>query len=150
MLTIFPRLDMPNQTYIGIDFGLANVGIAVGQSITGTASALSTIKVSKKSNWDKLDQIIKEWNPIAIIIGLPLTEDGKEQETTKQVNNFSKKLQNRYQLPVHKVDERYSSMHAQEEFAEARKSGRAKRKQSKDLDSHAAKIILQRWLDQLL
>ena len=141
---------MPNQTYIGIDFGLANIGIAVGQTITKTASALATIKVGNKLNWALLDQTIKEWQPTALIIGLPLTEDGKEQETTRQVKNFSKKLHNRYQIPIYQVDERYSSMHAQEDFANARKIGSAKRKQSKDLDSHAAKIILQRWLDQLL
>jgi putative Holliday junction resolvase len=141
---------MPNQTFIGIDFGLANIGIAVGQSITGTASALKTIRVGRKLDWNEMDQIYQQWKPIAFVIGLPLTEDGEEQESTRQVINFSKKLQSRYQLPVHKMDERYSSMDAQSEFSNARKFGNAKRKHAKDLDSHAAKIILQRWLDQLL
>jgi len=138
---------MPN--YIGIDYGLTNVGIAIGQSITGTAAALKTIKVNKKFNWEALDEIIKQWQPEAIIIGLPLTEDGKEQLITKQTRNFNKKVINRYNLPVHEVDERYSSMQAQEAFAEARKIGNAKRKGSQKLDSHAAKNILQRWLDNL-
>lgn len=141
-------LDMPS--YIGIDYGLTNVGIAIGQSITGTAAALKTIKTNKSFNWDALDEIIKVWMPEAIIIGLPLTEDGQEQLITKQTRNFSKKLLNRYNLPVYEVDERYSSMQAQESFAEARKIGNAKRKDSKNLDAHAAKNILQRWLDNLV
>ncbi|VAW41524.1 Putative pre-16S rRNA nuclease Yqg [hydrothermal vent metagenome] len=134
-------------SYIGIDYGLANIGVAVGQSITQTATALQTIHIKHKFNWAELDKIIKQWQPDAIIIGLPLTEDGHTQLITKQVLNFAKKLISRYQLPVHEVDERYSSIQAQEEFAIARKQGNAKRKQGKYLDAHAAKNILQRWLD---
>ncbi|MEZ5495834.1 MAG: Holliday junction resolvase RuvX [Gammaproteobacteria bacterium] len=140
---------MLNQTFIGIDFGLANTGIAVGQTITATASALKTIHNQGKFNWEELDKIIQQWQPNAIVIGNPLTESGEEQETTRQVANFAKKVTSRYQLPVHLVDERFSSMLAQKEFAEARKSGNAKKKHAENLDSHAAKIILQRWLDSL-
>ena len=135
------------HNYIGIDFGLANIGIAIGQSITKTASALKTIHTSKQFNWDELDEVIKQWQPAAIIIGKPLDEDGQEQLTTKQAHNFAKKLIRRYHLPVHEVDERYSSLQAQDEFASARKLGNAKKKHSKNLDAHAAKNILQRWLD---
>ena len=140
---------MPNHSYIGIDFGLRNIGIAVGQSITGTAAALKTIHVKNKFNWDELDEIIKQWQPSAIIIGKPLTEEGKEQLATKQAHNFAKKLLNRYKIPTHEVDERYSSMQAQDAFADARRQGNAKRKHSKNLDAHAAKNILQRWLNTL-
>ena len=137
-------------SYIGIDFGLANIGVSVGQSITKTAAALKTIHVKHKFSWDELDNIIKQWQPKAIIIGRPLTEDGQEQLTTKQAHNFANKLKHRYKLPIHEVDERYSSMAAQEEFAQARATGNAKRKHGKKLDAHAAKNILQRWLDTLL
>jgi putative Holliday junction resolvase len=139
---------MPN--YIGIDYGLANIGIAIGQSITNTASALQTIHITNKFVWDEMDKIINQWQPTAIVIGLPLNEDGSEQLITKQVHNFAKKLISRYQLPVYEVDERYSSIQAQDEFAQARKDGNAKRKHGKDLDAHAAKYILQRWLDSQL
>lgn len=139
---------MPN--YIGIDYGLANTGIAIGQSITNTASALKTLHTNQKFNWDELDKIINQWQPEAIIIGKPLSEDGKKQLMTKQAHNFAKKLIHRYKLPVYEVDERYSSMLAQDEFANARKQGNAKKKHSKDLDAHAAKHILQRWLDTQL
>ena len=135
------------HNYIGIDYGLANIGIAIGQSITKTASALKTIHFNQKFTWDELDNIIKQWQPAAIIIGKPINEDGEEQLMTKQAHNFAKKITNRYQLPVHEVDERYSSMQAQDEFANARKQGKAKRKHGKNLDAHAAKHILQRWLD---
>ena len=139
---------MPN--YIGIDYGLANIGIAIGQSITNTASALKTIHRNSKFDWCDMDEIIKQWQPTAIIIGKPLSEDGTEQLITKQVHNFAKKLIGRYNLPVYEVDERYSSMQAQDEFANARKQGNAKKKHGKHLDAHAAKYILQRWLDSQL
>jgi len=139
---------MPN--FIGIDYGLTNIGIAIGQSITNTASALQTIHVKHKLDWIDMDKIINQWQPTAIIIGKPLDEDGSEQLITKQVHNFAKKLKTRYQLPVYEVDERYSSMQAQDEFAQARKQGNAKKKHAKDLDAHAAKNILQRWLDSQL
>ncbi len=138
------------HSYIGIDFGLKNIGVSVGQSITNTASALKTIHINNKFTWDELDDIINKWLPKAIIIGRPLTEDGKEQLTTKQAHNFANKVKNRYKLPVYEVDERYSSMAAQEEFAQARAMGNAKRKHGKSLDAHAAKNILQRYLDTLL
>lgn len=136
-------------SYIGIDFGLANIGISIGQSITKTAAALKTIHVKNKFSWDELDAIIKQWQPKAIIVGRPLTEDGQEQLTTKQAHKFANKLHARYKLPIHEIDERYSSMAVQEEYAQARASGNAKRKHSKNLDAHAAKNILQRWLDTL-
>ena len=139
---------MPN--YIGIDYGLANIGIAIGQSITNTASALKTLHRNHKFNWDRMDEIIKQWQPEAIIIGKPLNEDGQEQLTSKQAHNFAKKLIKRYRLPVYEVDERYSSMQAQDAFSDARKQGKAKRKHGKNLDAHAAKYILQRWLDSQL
>jgi len=139
-------------SYIGIDYGLRNIGIAIGQSITATASALTTLTLhkGKKFTWDEFDKIMKQWQPQAIIIGLPLTEEGNEQLISKQSRNFAKKLKQRYSIEVHEVDERYSSMQAQEDFAHARHQGHAKRKHSHNLDAHAAKNILQRWLDTQL
>jgi putative Holliday junction resolvase len=144
----FPDFMSPSCSYIGIDFGVANMGIALGQSITKMAAALKTIHIkNKKFKWGELDEIIKQWQPAAIIIGLPLTEDGEQQLVTKQASNFAKKLIIRYKIPVFEVDERYSSMQAQDDFAEARRQGSAKKKHGKNLDAHAAKNILQRWLD---
>ena len=141
---------MLNHCYIGIDFGLANIGIAIGQTITGQASALKTIHTNHKFDWHELDEIINQWQPEAIIIGKPLTEDGQQQLATKQAHNFAKKVRQRYKIEVHEVDERFSSMQAQQDFAEARKHGKAKRKHGKNLDAHAAKNILQRWLNEIL
>ena len=136
-------------SYIGIDFGLSKTGIAVGQSITKTASALTTLHTHGKFNWQGLDKIIEQWQPEAIIIGKPLNEDGQPQLISKQAHNFAKKVKNRYKITVFEVDERYSSMQAQADFAAARKQGSAKRKHAQNLDAHAAKNILQRWLDNL-
>ncbi|MCF6318484.1 MAG: Holliday junction resolvase RuvX [Proteobacteria bacterium] len=144
----YPGSSYPSCSYIGIDFGMVNIGIALGQSITGISAALKTIHVkNKKFTWHELDEIMEQWRPAAIVIGLPLTEDGEEQLITRQTRNFAKNLIIRYKVPVHEVDERYSSMQAQEDFAQARKQGNAKKKHSKTLDAHAAKNILQRWLD---
>lgn len=139
---------MQELTLIGVDFGLKNIGLAVGQTLTSTASALKTIKYRKPFNYTELDVVIKQWQPDKIIMGLPLTEDGEPQKISKIVEAFAQQLTQRYQIPIEFMDERYSSMEAQAEFASARASGMVKRKGAQNLDSLAARTILQRWLDQ--
>lgn len=134
-------------TLIGIDFGLKNIGLAVGQTLTNSASALKSIKYSQPFNWRDLDKVIKDWQPKLIILGLPLTEDGEKQTITKEVEKFANMLDERYSIKIKYTDERYSSLEAQSEFAESRALGLTKKKDAKNLDSVAAKNILQRWLN---
>lgn len=136
--------------YLGIDFGMKNIGLSVGQSITKTASALRNIKYNNPMNWGDFDKIIQQWEPNKIIIGWPLTEDGRVQKINNAIKTFSKEIAARYHLEVIFADERYSSMQAQSEFADARSIGVAKKKNSKNMDSYAAKHILQRWMDSNL
>lgn len=79
-----------NKIFICFDFGEKNIGIAIGQKITKTATSLTTLKSRKKKiNWIKIKKILKDWKPDKIIIGLPMDMYGKEQEITKKVYNFA-------------------------------------------------------------
>jgi len=135
------------KTLLGVDFGLKNIGVAIGQTLTKTASPLNTILFKSPMNWREFDQYINQWSPSKIILGWPLDNNGKEQKVNSHIKAFKEQLTQRYKLPVELCDESYSSMLAQDNFATARSLGIAKKKNAKNLDSHAAKFILQRWMD---
>jgi putative Holliday junction resolvase len=130
------------QTLLGFDYGKLRIGIAVGQDITGTASALCTLNCPDgRPDWDKISDLIAEWSPGSLVVGLPLHADGSDSATTLAVRSFSRELEARYQLPVYAMDERLSSHAAKElqrEIPGKNKDG---------VDALAAKIILQNWLD---
>lgn len=137
------------QTYLGIDFGFKRIGLATGQSLTGSTSALHTLPNDKQqTNWDALDKVIHEWQPDAFILGLPLNKDGTDHEVSKAVRRFATTLEDKYQKPVHFQDERLSSSEAENLLQQQRASGNRKKKvQKKDIDKLAAALILQRWID---
>lgn len=137
------------QTFLGIDFGFKRIGLATGQSLTGSSSALQTIPNNKQNtNWEALDKVIREWQPHAFVLGLPLNKDGTDHEVTKAVRCFAKTLQEKYKHPVHFQDERLSSSEAENLLQQQRASGNRKKKvQKEDIDKLAAALILQRWLD---
>jgi putative Holliday junction resolvase len=129
-------------TLLGFDFGLQRIGVAVGQEITGTATALTTVRSRNgKPDWDMIMELISTWRPDALVVGLPLHADGGESEFTRRVKRFIRQLEDRYKLPVHPMDERLSSHAA----AEHRSQGSHKLKSS-GLDAFAAKEILESWL----
>ncbi|MCX7554604.1 Holliday junction resolvase RuvX [Marinicella sp. S1101] len=132
---------------LGIDFGQKRIGLAVGQTLSYAANPTKVLP-NNKDFFKLLSEEIKEWNISQIIIGLPLGMDGEEQEITRQVKNFSQKVQRHSQLPVHLVDERLSSYEAERRFAESRSAQMSKAKDKKNIDAFAAQIILQSWLDQ--
>ena len=126
---------------IGIDYGTQHVGIAVGQAVTGTAQALPSIRADKKHIlWQQLDKILKQWQPDALVVGLPLHMDGSTQDITCEVRGFISKLKKTYSVPVFTVDERLSTVEA--------KSQGDTRKADIDIDSEAARLILESWLRQ--
>jgi len=130
------------QTLLGIDYGRHRIGIAVGQDITGTATALCTLNCPDgRPDWERIDKLINEWSPAALVMGLPLHADGTDSEITRAVRKFARQLETRYHLPVHTMDERLSS-HAARELCSAKRG-----RNSADIDSTAAMIILQNWLD---
>jgi len=136
-----------HQFILGIDFGQKRIGLAVGQTLTRIANPLSTVK-NDGAFWHTLQTQIKEWNIEQIIIGLPLQMSGEEQEITRQVKNFSKKIKRETQLPVHYVDERLTSFEAERQFKDSRQANLSKAKDKAQIDAMAAQIILQSWLDQ--
>ena len=126
------------QTLLGFYFGTQRIGIAVGQSITGTATALCTIKSRNgKPDWDRITELIKHWRPDALVVGLPLYDDGSDSDISKAARKFTQQLQGRYRLPVHNMDERLST-HAAKQHMKQQSS-------KQEVDAVAAMIILQNW-----
>lgn len=136
-------------TLLGFDFGTRRIGVAVGSRRLGSARALTTLDCAKGPNWDAVAQLIDEWHPVALVVGVPLTLDGEAQPATTGAQRFIRQLQARYGLPVHAADERMSSMEAQSQLRERRVSGQRRRRvQDADIDSTAAKLILEHWLGE--
>lgn len=137
------------NTLLGIDFGLRRIGVATGQTLTRSATPLTTLDNSPgHTNWQAIEQVIKEWRPDAIVIGLPLNRDGSDHNLTRTVRQFRDTLAQRYNGPIHWQDERASSQEAEHNLSTQRAHGDLRRKVKKeDIDKLAAAIILQRWLD---
>jgi len=132
---------------LGFDVGSKLTGVAVGNRFTTSARALTTIAVRDgEPDWHRLDALHKEWLPDTLIVGLPLTLDGGEQQASRAARRFAGQLQKRYGLPVAFVDERHSSQDAAERFAEARAAGLKRRRDAVTIDAEAAAVIVERWL----
>jgi putative holliday junction resolvase len=132
---------------LGFDYGGRRIGAAVGQSITGTATALAVIANSAQGpDWNAIDKLIKEWRPAQLLIGLPLTLGGEEQAASRAARVFGLALAERYRLPVLEHDERFSSRAAGAAFAQARSRGEARRKDAALLDAQAARLIVEGYL----
>ena len=124
------------------------IGVAIGTAFTGTSRPLTTLTVNERGiDWSRIDALLKEWQPIAVVVGLPLTLDGGTQSMTKTATEFADALAQRSGLPVHRVDERNSSREAAQRFAQRRAQGSASRKQAAEIDAIAAAVILDRWFD---
>ncbi len=136
-----------NQFVIGIDFGQKRIGLAIGQTLTRTANPLTTIN-NDGTLWHHINQHISEWNASDIVLGLPLDMSGEEQEITRQVKNFGKKITQKTKLPIHFVDERLTSYAAERQFKESREANLSKAKDKAKIDAMAAQMILQSWFDQ--
>ena len=100
-----------NEYVLGFDFGIKRIGVAVGQSLTKTATPLSPLAADKGiPNWQVLQQLITQWQPTQLVVGLPLNMEGHEQFITRRTRAFIKALHAQTQLPVHSIDERLSSV----------------------------------------
>ena len=127
---------------LAFDFGTQRIGIAVGQSITHTASPLPALKAHDGiPNWDQIAALISEWQPQQLLVGLPLNMDGSESEMSARAKKFANRLQGRFGLPVELWDERLSSFEARGEML-AR--GMTNFKDGK-VDSLSACLILEGW-----
>lgn len=137
----------PHQTLLGFDFGLKRIGVAVGQSVTRSASPLGTAAVrGGEPDWEAIGRFVAEWRPGALVVGLPYNMDLSEQEMTGHARRFAEGLAERFPLPVHTVDERLSSREAEAQLKERRQQGR-RRITREDIDGAAACVILESWFN---
>jgi len=136
-------------TLLGFDVGARRIGVAVGNTISGSAREVGVLNVfDDKPDWPALDRWIKEWRPQRLVVGDPATLDGGDQPIRVRARAFAREVSRRYQLPVDQVDERTSSIEAAQRFAAGRAAGTRKRHQAAQLDALAAVVILERWLGE--
>lgn len=126
-----PSVAVP-QSLLAFDFGTKRVGVATGSRFTGLAEPLKSIHVEGDARFTAIEKLVKEWQPDALVIGVPFHPDGAEHEITQRARRFGRQLKGRFRLPVFEVDERYTSVEAESQGA-------------RDLDSAAAALILEQY-----
>ncbi len=131
-VAVSPKLS----SFLAIDFGLKRTGVAVGNRILRTAQAVGTVRAEGDARFALIEKHLKEWQPDALVIGVPYHPDGAAHENTARARKFGRQLHGRFALPVFEVDERYST-------TEALASGAA------DADAASACIILEQFLRSL-
>ncbi|MGB7451044.1 MAG: Holliday junction resolvase RuvX [Lysobacterales bacterium] len=136
----------PSGTIIAFDFGFRRIGVAVGQTLTGSANVLTVVPVASKPDWQAIAGIVHEWKPAALVVGLPLAEDGGETDMSKGARRFGRQLEGRFGIPVLFEDERLTSFSAEHGFVNARAKSGMRKKDAALKDAIAAQIILESWL----
>ncbi len=134
------------ETILAFDFGMRRIGVAVGQQVTVSANPLAVVQNGANGpDWTAIEQIIREWQPARIIVGMPLNEDGSHGDMAQAVQGFIGEL-GRFGLPVETEDERFSSLEAAELLKSERAAGLRGRINREMIDSAAATLIAERWL----
>ena len=121
------------RTYLAFDFGLKRVGVASGNTLTGTAQPLRTVTATGDARFAAIARLVDEWQPDALVVGVPFHPDGAEHENTLRARRFARQLHGRLRLDVHEVDERYTTTEAHADGAG-------------DLDAASAALILEQYL----
>jgi putative Holliday junction resolvase len=134
---------------LAFDFGIKRIGVAIGTQIgagrSGPARALTTIdSEANDTRFTAIEALITEWQPVLLLVGRPLNDDGTPHEMTARCERFANQLRGRFRLPVEEVDERYSSTDAD---AGLRERGLSWQERKMRIDAEAALIILQSWSD---
>ena len=129
-LTALPR------SFLAFDFGTKRIGVASGNTITRTATPLRTVAAEGDARFAAIAALLTEWQPDALVVGVPFHPDGAPHDNTERARRFARQLHGRFRLPVHEVDERYST-------TEAASGG------ARDLDAASAAIILNQFLSTL-
>lgn len=140
-----PEAERP-ETVIAFDFGLRRIGVAVGQTVTGSASPLGVVQNGEDGPDDsRIAALIDEWRPARLIVGMPAHADGSPSEMQQHVRAFVADLAV-YSLPVETIDERYTSIEAEAALKQARAAGTSGRISKEMIDSAAAVFIAERYL----
>ena len=138
-----------HQTIIAFDYGLRQMGVATGQTLTGSARGLCILKAHDGiPNWDEVSKLLNEWTPDLVLVGLPLNMDASESELSRLARKFARRLQGRFNANVLMVDERLTSQDAKALIREENNEGKKGRTDLTKIDHLAAALILQSWLDQ--
>ncbi len=119
--------------FMAFDWGARRCGVAVGNALTHSATPQPTIAAQGQARWQQIGARIAAWQPDALVVGVPFHPDGAEHENTRRARRFARQLRGRFGLPVHEVDERYSTTEAHALRA-------------RDADAAAAAIILEQFL----
>lgn len=130
---------------LGFDYGLRQIGVAVGQGFTKQARELCVLKAQDGiPNWQQIERLLKEWQPDAVVVGLPLNMDGSSSEMSKRAEKFARRLHGRFQATVYTQDERLTSYEAKEQYhAQGYKADYHKN----PVDALAAALIIESWLE---
>lgn len=141
---------MPNShsayTLMAFDFGTRSIGVAVGQTLTGSANEYPPLRAKDGiPNWQELDALLQQWQPTLIVVGLPVNMDGSEMEMTRRARKFGNRLNSRFGYPIAFADERLTTKEAKRE---AHHAGHRGNYHKNPVDSIAARIILESWMAQ--
>ena len=122
---------------LGFDFGEKRIGVAIGNTMIRQASPLTIVDSrTNDSRWKGIERLVKEWSPVAFVVGIPSHPDGTPHEMTARCERFARQLDGRYHLPVFRVDERYSSVVVESES------------EAEFIDDEAASVILQQYFEE--
>jgi putative holliday junction resolvase len=128
-----PAPPMQPRSFLSFDFSQRRVGVASGNSLTRTATPLATLRDEGDARFAAIGRLIGEWRPDALVVGVPRHPDGAPHDNTERARRFARRLAGRFGLPVHEVDERWTT-------TEARSLGAG------DTDAAAAALILEQFL----
>jgi putative Holliday junction resolvase len=128
-----PMSRRPPVSFLAFDYGTRRVGVAVGNSMLRRAQPLVTVCAMGDERFDAIARLVHEWQPAALVVGVPTHPDGAPHDNTRRAKVFARQLQARFGLPVHEVDERYTTVEALAQGA-------------KDIDAAAAALILEQFL----
>ena len=131
---------------MAFDFGLRQIGVAVGNCLLHSTQPLAVIGAREGvPDWSRLEQLVREWQPDLLVVGDPLNMDGSDSELCQRARKFANRLHGRLGLPVELVDERLTSFEAKQAGRERGHKGNYKRQ---PVDSEAAELVLRSWLDR--
>jgi len=133
---------------MAFDYGLRRIGVAVGNTLSGTAEALATLPaIDGVPDWRLIDKTLAEWQPELAVVGIPLGMDDSRSTLSGRAEAFAAELAGRYGIEVVRVDERLSSREAEDTLRERRRAGTLRRRVVKgDIDREAARVLLAQWL----
>jgi len=133
MNAVLMASSSPLRSFLAFDFGMKRVGVASGNSLTRSATPLTTIAATGDVRFAAIGKLIAQWQPDALVVGVPYHPDGAPHDNTRRAQAFARQLHGRFRLPVHEVDERYTTTEALAHGAH-------------DIDAASAALILEQFL----